>query len=250
MEHNHPAHPRKSTASYPTILMLSCWMLITTGCVSPLALKKAITAYDQTVTEAQMEQLLLNIARVRHHHPIHFTAVSNVAATFDFRVNAGATPPLGGLQGGVELSPIFGGSLAESPTISIYPVEGEEFSKRLLTPLDEIKFYFLARKGTDLGILLRLVTKAVRVLDHNGDRVLPYEPEHSESYKEIREWLGHLASLSAQHLLYIQPITFERSWQLPLTPEQAFRALEAGYEVDYLPPNSTIASEKESWDVW
>jgi hypothetical protein len=31
--------------------------------------------------------------------------------------------------------PIFGGSVAENPTISIAPIEGEEFTKRLLTPL-------------------------------------------------------------------------------------------------------------------
>ena len=29
--------------------------------------------------------------------------------------------------------PIFGGAVAENPTISIVPIEGEEFTKRLLT---------------------------------------------------------------------------------------------------------------------
>lgn len=219
-------------------------VLLLAGCLSPIALKKTITTYDQTVTEAQMEQLLLNIARVRHHHPTHFTAISNVAATFDFRVNAGATPSLGGLQGSVELSPIFGGSFAESPTISIYPVEGEEFTKRLLSPLDEIKFYFLARQGSDLGMLLRLLTQAIRLIDHHGDQLLPYEPEHPASYIAVRQRLGHLASLNAQHVLSIQPLTFERSWRLPLSSDQAFQALEAGYEVDYLAEQQHYALRK------
>ena len=35
--------------------------------------------------------------------------------------------------------PIFGGSMAENPTISIVPIEGEEFTKRLLTPFQEAK---------------------------------------------------------------------------------------------------------------
>lgn len=30
--------------------------------------------------------------------------------------------------------PVFGGSVAENPTFSIVPIEGEEFTKRLLTP--------------------------------------------------------------------------------------------------------------------
>ena len=62
--------------------------------------------------------------RAHRHQPIHFTGVSNIAATFDFRVNAGATPALTG-EASKTLMPVFGGSVAENPTISIVPIEGE-----------------------------------------------------------------------------------------------------------------------------
>jgi hypothetical protein len=55
-----------------------------------------VVAYDDAITEAQSKQLLINIARAQHHQPIHFTGVSNVAATFEFRLTAGATPALTG----------------------------------------------------------------------------------------------------------------------------------------------------------
>lgn len=42
--------------------------------------------------------------------------------------------------------PIFGGSMAEYPTISIAPIEGKEFTKRLLTPFQETKFILLQRQ--------------------------------------------------------------------------------------------------------
>jgi hypothetical protein len=93
--------------------------LAVTGCLSPITLNRAVTSYDEAITDAISKQLLINIARAHQHQPIHFTGVSNVAATFDFRVNAGATPAFMG-EAGRALLPIFGGSVAENRTISQY----------------------------------------------------------------------------------------------------------------------------------
>ncbi|HNA86857.1 MAG TPA: hypothetical protein PLB04_14870, partial [Nitrospira sp.] len=97
------------------------------GCLSPPTLTRAVVSYDNAITDSISKQLLLNIARAHHHQPVHFTGVSNVAATFDFRINAGATPTLTG-EAGKTLLPVFGGSVAENPTISIAPIDGEEFT--------------------------------------------------------------------------------------------------------------------------
>src|SRR3990167_8257975 len=119
--------------------------LTLSGCLSPITLNRAVTTYDEAVTDAVSKQLLINIARAHRHQPVHFTGVSNIAATFDFRVNAGATPALTG-EASKTLMPVFGGSVAENPTISIVPIEGEEFTKRLLTPFQETKFLILLRQ--------------------------------------------------------------------------------------------------------
>ena len=44
------------------------------GCVSAIALDRAVVAYDRTAVELVSKQLLLNIARARHNQPMHFTA--------------------------------------------------------------------------------------------------------------------------------------------------------------------------------
>ena len=76
------------------------WMsLIGSGCVSQVAMHRAVLEYDWTVNRIETELLLLNIARTRYHEPIHFTAVSSIAATFDFRVNTGFTGLLAGSPG-------------------------------------------------------------------------------------------------------------------------------------------------------
>ena len=101
-------------------------LLLLSGCVSPPVLDMSVMSYDRVTTDLLSQQLLLNIARARHHQPIHFTAVSNIAATFDFRFSAGGTPALTGDSGGM-IVPTFGGSVADNPTITIVPIEGEEF---------------------------------------------------------------------------------------------------------------------------
>src|SRR5512142_206196 len=106
--------PTKSRARF-TLAGVLC-SLTMTSCLSPITLNRAVTAYDEAVTDAISKQLLINIARAHQHQPIHFTGVSNIAATFDFRVSAGATPALTG-EASRALMPIFGGSVAENPTI-------------------------------------------------------------------------------------------------------------------------------------
>jgi hypothetical protein len=128
------ATPLRITSFAQLTLAGALCSLTLAGCLSPITLTRAVTTYDEAVSDAVSKQLLINIARAHRHQPIHFTGVSNIAATFDFRMNAGATPALTG-EASKTLMPVFGGSVAENPTISIVPIEGEEFTKRLLTPL-------------------------------------------------------------------------------------------------------------------
>ena len=50
--------------------LLTCLMMIMmlTGCLSPLALNRAVLAYDDAVTDAASQQLLINIVRAHHRH--------------------------------------------------------------------------------------------------------------------------------------------------------------------------------------
>ena len=52
---------------------LSCILVLTlsimTGCLSPIAMHRAVLEYDRTVHQVEAELLLLNIARARHYRP-------------------------------------------------------------------------------------------------------------------------------------------------------------------------------------
>jgi hypothetical protein len=93
---------------------------IVAGVPLAFAMHQAVLSYDQTVTQVSSEQLLLNIVRARYHRPVHVTTVSSVAATFDFRMTAGITPPEGDSRG-LE-APLFSTTVAENPTLTIIPM--------------------------------------------------------------------------------------------------------------------------------
>lgn len=191
-----------------------CLLAVLSGCLSPVALHHAISAYDDAITSAISRQLLTNIARARHHQPIHFTGVSNVAATFDFRVHAGATPALGGLSGNT-LMPLFGGSVAENPTISIVPIEGEEFTRRLLAPFQQNKFMLLLRQRFDIDLLLRLMAQEVRIQEPLSHTIYRNRPSDMTGYQMFRKIVLHLSAIQDRNQLYAEPLNLEYDWTLP-----------------------------------
>jgi len=227
-----------------TLLYLSSAMVLS-GCLSPIALNRAVSAYDDAITSAASKQLLMNIARAHHHQPLHFTGVSNVAATFDFSFNAGATPALGGLAGAV-LMPIFGGSVSENPTISIVPVEGEEFTKRLLDPFQQAKLTLLLRQRYDIDLLLRLMAQEVRI-QHPTSRIAYRNlPSDAEGYEMFRRVVLHLSAIQDLNQLHAEPLSMERTWVIPAgsVTAEGFQVLEKEFFVVYDKQDNTYTLRK------
>ncbi len=223
-----------------------CCLLLLSGCLSPITLTRAVIAYDEAITESQSKQLLVNIARAQHHQPIHFTGVSNVAATFDFRFTAGATPALTG-DASRTILPVIGGSVAENPTISIAPIEGEEFTQRLLTPFHEVKLTLLLRQGIDIDLLLRLMAKELRVNQSDGTIAYRNNPSDKAGYEMFRRVVLHLSAIQDHNSLYVEPLSIERSWTIPAdsVTAEGFKALEQEYQVAYNAKDKTFTLRKQ-----
>ncbi len=218
------------------------------GCFSPKALEHVVIAYDESVTRSLVEQLLINIARAHHHQPVHFTAISSIAATFNYQFTAGATPPLGGLDGGFALAPIFGGSIAENPTFTISPIEGEDFTQRLLTPLRETKLTLLLRQGVDIDLLLRLMANEIRMVTDGQETAHFNRPADQTGYPIFRQVVLHLSRLQDINKLYIEPLVYDQEWTLPLSSFSAgdFKTLENDYRVTVDADKQTYTLQKRS----
>ena len=216
------------------------------GCLSPVTLNRAVTSYDEAITDAISKQLLINIARAHQHQPIHFTGVSNIAATFDFRVSAGATPALTG-DASRALMPIFGGSVAENPTISIVPIEGEEFTRRLLTPYQETKFLLLLRQRYDIDLLLRLMAQELRITENGQEVAYRNTPTDRTGYEMFRRVVTHLSAIQDQNQLHAEPLIYNRTWTIPANSVTAegFQSLQKEYLVTYNQKDNSYTLRKQ-----
>jgi hypothetical protein len=226
----------------PTLSLLAA---ASGGCVSRIALDRAVVAYDAATAESVSKQLLLNIARARQNQPMHFTAISNIAATYRFNVNAGVGPALTGDRGWL-LVPIIGGSAEENPTISISPMQGEEFTQRLLTPFPEQKLTMLLRQGYDVDTLLRLMGAEIRLEKGGPENVTVHHnrPSDREGYPVFRRVVAHLSAIQDRHALHVEPLHFQYSWTVPVdsvTPET--------FESTYKDFSLTYDEEKQVYRV-
>jgi hypothetical protein len=202
------------------------------GCLAPLALDDMSLAYNEATANDISKQLLLNIARAQHNESIYFSGISNIAATLNFQANIGATPPFTGNNGST-LMPILGAGASENPTISITPMHGEEFTRRLLTPLTEDKLSLLLRQNVEVDLLLRLAGLEFRTRREGREQVYHNRPRNRDNYTLFRRMALHLSSIQDRDQLYFEPLIFEQHWSLPIksmTPK-GFQALEKEYTI-------------------
>lgn len=220
---------------FPVILGV---LSASSGCVSPIALHRAVLEYDRATAKIQAEMLLLNIARAKRREPIHFTAVSSVAATFNFQVTAGWLGRIADNPGtGSATALTLGASASENPTVTIIPVVGEAFARRMLTPLDGNKILFFAAGGLEPSRVLRLLARSY--VDTSGEHrdLILNNPRQKEEYIRFRRIILHIASLSLAEALYGRQIVYEEVVPAPYPTDSSatdvtgtvINALKEGY---------------------
>ena len=134
-------------------LMACVTVLGLAGCSSlgPARLPGDRFNYNKSLARSSNEQLLLNIVRLRYSEPLHWLEVSSMLSQYSFEASVNASswwndlnvwksPALRAVYG-VDNDPseqtgVNGGvSYSDRPTISYTPVQGEDFARRLLSPL-------------------------------------------------------------------------------------------------------------------
>jgi hypothetical protein len=232
------AEPERKATGFAFSLLVP-FALALAGCIGPVALHQAVLGYDKTVHRLESEMLLLNVARMHHNLPDHYTVASAIAATFDYRTNVGFGAEL--LNNGQnKFSFNAGAAAAENPTLSIVPVQGEEFTKRILAPIEEEKFGFLVFQGAPIDMVARLIADGIEVQKRDGtfERFILNRPEAPEEYREFRQRVLHLHWLNKNRKLFVGTINFNEGVRARLagapSAGDVARALEKGYRWEAL----------------
>lgn len=219
------------------ISVLIAYLIFVAGCVSPTAINTAMLSYDQAILKAENELLLLNILRARDEEPLHFTLTSSIAATFNFRVNGGLLGRFFSTNPNASNNSDFmtlnlGAEASENPTATIVPVQGEEFTKRVLMPLDHLRFQFLTNQSLNLSTLLRLTVLEfqLEVGEHHLKEIYRNAPGYRDEYIMFRRAVQHLAYLHSIRRLYIGSVTYEDQMDVPTIPGLLTMNVEQAFE--------------------
>lgn len=213
----------------PAVAGLWLVSLVCSGCLGPISLHQAVLGYDHTVSRLGSEILLVNIGRLHHGLPVHFTLATSIAATFDYQTNAAILGPFSdvGLSVGI--------SAAENPTLTIVPIQGKQFIERVLTPLDDTKFEFPIFQGLPIDMVMRLIADGIEVQTQEGTfaRFILNWPTHPTEYEEFRRIAMHLAWLNANRRLFVGRLSFLETTHARLSAPPSAADVQNALEKDF-----------------
>ena len=183
------------------------------ACVGPPALRESVLGYDETVSALTQQILLLNVARLSQDRPPHFTVTSSIAATFNFETSAGLSGSVFEGAGTDVLTLSLNSRAAENPTFSIVPVTGQEFTQRILTPVNEDVLAFFMFQGVRFEQLSRLMGDGVEMLGSDGrsQQFLYNRVTAPDDFAGFRRVILHLAALQQTGRLQLSELTYNQS---------------------------------------
>ena len=134
------------------------------GCTSlgPPSLDDTRLQYNEVIKRTTEQQLLLNIVRLRYTDTPSSLAVSAIAAQFERSQSIGLTPFFTAVGGDVSRgsfttvlpqAQIMG---ADRPTFSLTPLDDQEFTRKLFTPLPLDGVIYLAKTTWPISKVFRL----------------------------------------------------------------------------------------------
>ncbi|MBI1314087.1 hypothetical protein GC176_22555 [bacterium] len=226
--------------------LLICISVMSSGCtLGPTLMRSSRTNYNDALQRTASEEMLLNLVRARYGEPPEFLAVSGITSQFEID---------GGLSFGTEFglgSGRWAGNLnaADRPTISLSPIQDEQFTRRFLSPIGLDTIYLFSRNGQRLERVLRLTVDQINGVRNGTDS--SQSAGAADAFEWLAATLGELARMQQIELAY-QETTEQLSPPLrtgTLTPSDAVAALEKGYRFSPAEENQSVVLTKRGQEL-
>lgn len=131
------------------ICCLLASLLVGCAAIGPRSIRAGRAAYAEAINQTQDQQILLSIVKGRYGESTTLLAVNSVVANLRFQAEAGIEAGFRGAGEPGEDLLIGGIAYEENPTITYTPVEGEGYTKQLMSPLP-LDFLLLILRSTIL----------------------------------------------------------------------------------------------------
>ena len=216
-------------------------LLLCAGCAAfgPSLLETNRLQYNEVVKKTTEEQLLLNIVRLRYTDTPSSLAVSVIAAQFEVAKNFQLTPFF--VASGAEIAktwtailPQLGISSADRPTFSLTPLDDQEFTRKLFTPLPLDGIIYLAKTTWPIATVFRLYLENLNWVP-NAQTASGPTPKVAPTYREFLQGIRGLQALQERGQLVFTAEERAEVQGSPLpagsvTARDIIEAAKSGYE--------------------
>ena len=181
----------KTIISVPCAIAALYLAMISAGCssIGPGTVPTDKFDYNGAIAEAQQQELLLNLVRLRYREPPVFLKVSSVISQYS---RAASTTASAGINTGLTGNDTagVGGRLAwtDRPVITYTPVSGQEFSRNLLTPLPPRALFRLSQSGWSSQLVFRSATMSFNGLWNDRPRLSYREQGDPALFEMLDIW--------------------------------------------------------------
>lgn len=187
----------KTMTRHISILIFTSFMVVITGCaVQPQIIQKRHWQLNDTIRATHLEQLLLNIVRLRYDETPYFLQVSSITTQFSGQGSLGLTGTIP--EGGANVLGLSAGAAySESPVVTWSLPDSRDFCGRLLAPMGADQLTSLTSAGWDPTRVMRAGVKKVNRLSNKDFRVekgIVTPP----TYAEFLETLTLISELSRE----------------------------------------------------
>lgn len=210
---------RTSARLLPILIALSM-----AGCASvgPPSLEQTRLQYNEAIKRTTEEQLLLNIVRLRYTDTPSSLAVSAIAAQFERSQSAALLPFFTAAGSDINRSfttvlPQFQVTGADRPTITLTPLDDQEFTRKLFTPIPLDGVIYLAKTTWPISKVFRLYLENVNWVP-NAQSASGPTPRHAPPASKFLAGMEALQALQDRGSAVFGTITREETVGDPLPP--------------------------------
>ena len=153
-------------------------LIVLSGCSAfgPRTVSRDQFNYNKAVADSTRNQMLLNLVRIRYLEEPVFLAVSSILTQYVYEGGAGVGTSIvldGGAEDASTVAAEANVNYEERPTITYIPIEGREFSERMLSAIPSATMFAAAQQGWSVDILMRLGISRIGAVENMSFEAIP-----------------------------------------------------------------------------
>ncbi|PCC70580.1 hypothetical protein SAMN02745121_05535 [Nannocystis exedens] len=168
------------------------------GAVGPRSLRYGRGTYNAAIQQTNIEQLLLNLVRLRYRDAPLFLEVTSISSSLSLELGAGLggtiAPPNSSVAPGSAVSYI------ERPTITYAPLQGSRFGTQFLSPVELSDILLLYHAGWAIDRIFRVFVQKLGPLQ-NAPRASGPTPHNAPEFEAFFAATELMRSLWADGLV-------------------------------------------------